>query len=1596
MKKNYTFRTSCNIKKTNPAIKMILLIVFFFAYSGFNNAFAQGTITLGSPFGSDAQTVCSNDPITNISYNVGGSATSATVAGLPAGISGSYNSGIFLITGVSTISGAFNYVVTTVGGTSVTAIGTITINPLPVLMSSLTTTVCSGTSLSYMPSTNPSVASTAWTRAAVSGISNPASNGTGYLTETLINTTQLSVNVSYVFTISANGCSNIQNVVAAVNPLPVLSSPLTPAPACSGTSHTYIPASSTPGTTFAWTRAVTTGISNAAANGADNALETLINTSTVPLSVTYLYTLTANGCSNTQSVVLPVNIDVTASIALTSGGGTNAQTNCAGSALTDITYEVYGGTGAEISGLPSDVTGSFSSGIFIISGTPVATGTFNYTLTTTGTCTAATASGTITVKPLPSVNAGAGRTICASQSTILSASGNASSYFWNNSVVDGTSFIPPNSKNYIVHGILNGCTNSDSVIVTVNPLPPVNAGADFAVCAGQSATLTAGGDASSYNWNNGVINSTAFIPSNTNTYVLTGTSNSCSNYDTITITVNQLPAITTQPAAPASFCQGIPASASIAVTAAGAGLTYQWRKGGVPLNNTAPYSNVTAAALIITNPGTAENGAGIDVLISGTCPSSVTSTPVTITVNTAPVITCTDNKTANTTAGLCTAVVSYSAPTVIGSPTPTVTYSFSGATTGNGTGSGSGSAFNKGVTIVTLTASNTCGTQNCQFSVTVNDNINPTITPPIDVSTTTNAGCTATGFLLGTPVTADNCGVAGVSNDAPAAFPLGNTIVTWTVTDGSSNTATASQTVTVTDNINPTITAPADVSVTINSGCTATGVSLGTPVTGDNCSVANVSSNAPAAFPLGNTFVIWTVTDGSSNTATAIQIVTVSDNINPTITAPADVNITTNSGCTATSVSLGIPVTTDNCSVANFSNNAPASFPLGNTIVTWTVTDGSSNTATANQTVTVTDNINPTITAPADVNITTNSGCTATGVTLGTPVTADNCTVVAVTNNAPAAFPLGSTTVLWTVTDGSANISTTSQTVTVTDNVNPTITAPADITVCDGASIALGTPVTTDNCSVAAVINNAPGSYPVGATTVTWTVTDGSGNTASAAQIVTVNPLPALNSNISPPPICSGTAFNYNPASSVPGSTFTWTRAAVLGISNAAGVGIGNPSETLNNTTAATVNLTYVYTINANGCTNSVAYNVITSVSPSPYANTGSITPFCFGDTAYFTNNSTGAISYSWNFGDGSTSFLLNPLHFYASAGSYIASLTVQNNSGCAASDSVLVQVTQSKDIYVHASYLHNGTYVDVTNGNVVIYKQSQSQTHFDALVTAPLDSSGNYHFTEINHGNYLVKVVADSAAYPTLVPTYNGSVFLWNDSSVIVINHDCASNDSADIKMTVTEGTGGGIGLLIGHIIQGPGFGRNDGDPIPGVDVKLGKNPGGSLMATSTTNSSGTYTFSNVAFGNYTIYADIPGYGRDSSYTFTVDSTHNQFVHMDYKADSTSIYINPYSPLGINNSAIAAENKFIIYPNPVIGNTTIEYSISKLTDAKIILDVYNALGVKIRSLVNADQQPGNYKYNISTRNNNLNSGVYFITLTIDGRSNTKRIVVIE
>ena len=257
----------------------------------------------------------------------------------------------------------------------------VVVNPTPVLISILTPApVCSTSPFSYTPASLTVGTAFNWARPLVAGISNLAAAGTDNPNETLINTTFDPVVVTYTYTLSANGCSNVQNVPVTVNPKPILSSTLTPPAICSNSEFSYTPTSPTAATTFSWTRAVVTGISNGAAAGVASVNEILINTTTSPRVVTYAYTLTANGCTNIQNVTVTVNPVPVASTS-------SPTTICSGTSTNIVLNSTVAGTTFNwtIGPVTGGITGATSSNGTVINQTLFNPGTTSgsvlYTLT---------------------------------------------------------------------------------------------------------------------------------------------------------------------------------------------------------------------------------------------------------------------------------------------------------------------------------------------------------------------------------------------------------------------------------------------------------------------------------------------------------------------------------------------------------------------------------------------------------------------------------------------------------------------------------------------------------------------------------------------------------------------------------------------------------------------------------------------------------------------------------------------------------------------------------------------------------------------------------------------------------------------------------------------------------------------------------------------------------------------------------------------------------------------------------------------------------------------------------------------------------------
>ncbi len=442
------------------------------------------------------------------------------------------------------------YVATTAGAgceSTVRTPVTATINTIPTAVASADTGICTG-GTAIISATGGATYS--WDNSLGAGASksvSPTSNTTYTVTAT-----------------ASNGCTNTDVVTVSISSPPTAAAG-SDATICDGQSTTL---TASGGATYSWDNGLGTGVSHS-----------------VSPSTTTTYIVTADngsGCTDTDNVTITVNPSPTANAGVD-------DTICSGESTNLLA--TGGGTYAWDNSLGSGASKSVS---------PTSNTTYNVTVTSSG-CTNSDAV-TIYVNTTPTANAGGDASVCLGNSANLSASG-AATYSWDNGLGAGSAHTvtPSTTTTYTVTASsIEGCTDTDDVIITIDALPVAAAGSDVSICQGTSTNLMASGG-SSYSWDNGLGAgaSKTVSPSDTTNYMVTVTgSNGCTATDNVT--VNVLPLPTAFAGNDVTICTG----ASAQLTATG-GASYNW-SGGLGAGQAqvvTPSSNTTYTVTVTSSNG---------------------------------------------------------------------------------------------------------------------------------------------------------------------------------------------------------------------------------------------------------------------------------------------------------------------------------------------------------------------------------------------------------------------------------------------------------------------------------------------------------------------------------------------------------------------------------------------------------------------------------------------------------------------------------------------------------------------------------------------------------------------------------------------------------------------------------------------------------------------------------------------------------------------------------------------------------------------------------------------------------------------------------
>lgn len=978
-----------------------------------------------------------------------------------------------------------------------------------------------------------------------------------------------------------------------------------------------------------------------------------------------------------------------------------------------------------------------------------------------------------------------------------------------------------------------GCTSTDNVVITVNPLPTATISGTATVCQNATApviTFTGANGTAPYTFTyniNGGANQTVSSGAGTTATVSapTGTAGTftynlvsvtsalgCSQNQTgsAVITVNPLPTATIS--GTTTLCQN---AAAPSITFTGA-------------NGTAPYTftyNINGGA-----NQTVSSGAGTTATVSAPTGTSGTFTYNLVSVSSATG--CSQTQTGSSTvtvnplptatiSGTATVCQNATAPTITftganGTAPYTFTYNINGGanqTVSSGAGTTATVSVPTGTSgtftynLVSVAASTGCSqTQTGSATVTVN----PLPTATISGTTTLCQNATAptitfTGANSTAPYTftyninggANQTVSSGAGTTATVTAPTGTAgtftynLVSVSSATGCSQTQTGSATVTV--NPLPTATISGTVAVCQNATAptiTFSGANGTAPYTftytingGANQTVSSgAGSTASVTAPTGTTgtFTYSLVSVSSATTCSQSQTGTAVVTVNPSPTIAGTFTVCAGSTTQLTgsgTAAASNPWTSSNTAVATVSTTG---LVTGVTPGTSTITYTNSNGCSITQLVTITSGASITGTLSVCVGGTTQ--LTGSGTAAATnPWTSSNTAVATVSNTGLVTGVSGGSTVI-TYTNSSGCLDTK----TVTVNPLPTVSGSD---VCVGGTTQLtgsatanaSNPWTSSNTAVATITTTGlVTGVSIGSTTITYTNSNGCSNT------MTLNVVgnPAITGTLS---ACVGSTTQLS-ATGTPNASNPWTSSntAVATVSNTGLVtGVSTGTATITFTNASSCQSTAVVTINPLPSitgTLTVCAGATTQLTGSPTAS--ATNPWTSSNTAVATVSNTGLVN---GIASGTTTIT------YTNSNGCVQTAVVTVNALPTATLSGTTSICAGNSATITFSGTPNATVVysnGTTNSNVVlnaagtatvntgVLNTTTTYTLVSAQSAAPAACSNTLSgsVTITVNPNPVMNPVADVLVCPgdnVLIPTFTsvpaGATYTWTNSNTAI-----------------------------------------------------------------------------------------------------------------------------------------------------------------------------------------------------------------------------------
>ena len=308
-----------------------------------------------------------------------------------------------------------------------------------------------------------------------------------------------------------------------------------------------------------------------------------------------------------------------------------------------------------------------------------------------------------------------------------------------------------------------------------------------------------------------------------------------------------------------------------------------------------------------------------------------------------------------------------------------------------------------------------------------------------DASGTQSSDAVISAFLGGASANDAVDGSLPVSHDAPARFPLGVTVVTFSAVDSAGNTGSAQSSVTVSDQTAPEIQLNGNASMTLNTGDSYTEPGASASDNVDGPVPVIISGSVDTGIP-GLYQIRYDASDSAGNSASVTRSVTVQDASAPVVMAPAPISVAatdasgTQSSDAVISAFLGGASANDAVDGSlPVSHDAPARFPLGVTVVTFSAVDSAGNTGSAQSSVTVSDQTAPEIQLNGNASMTLNTGDSYTEPGASASDNVDGPVPVIISGSVDTGIP-GLYQIRYDASDSAGNSASVTRSVTVQDD----------------------------------------------------------------------------------------------------------------------------------------------------------------------------------------------------------------------------------------------------------------------------------------------------------------------------------------------------------------------------------------------------------------------------------------------------------------------------------------------------------------------------------------------------------------------------------